>query len=1310
VDESGRSPEIQDDVARTREFDERFRALAAFSSDPITEVDESLRITYVSPGFTEAFGYSAEEVLGRLGLEYIHPEDTGALRDARARAVPDRTISNLRFRYRHKNGSWRWVELTACPYRTRSGDVRAVLINRDVTEHVEAQRKLQDQLTAERRIEQLSRHFLTAAADDFDAAIEHGLRSAAELAGADRVQFFALERGSVNKVYQWHCDEVEDRDWEYSDEAVAQWRWSGTKLMRGESIVVRRVSEMPEEAAPERESMIENGVRSYLAIPVVHRGTTIGFLDFLCIHGERAWSDQDVSRLGLLTDVFASALRRHRSEISRRESEQRLQALASRTSDSICEVAEDGSILFASASFGDLLGYEPADLNSIRAADLIHPDDRIDLERQLASQRRRQSDAITLQARARHRDGSWHWLEATARGFENSSGELRFAVVIRDVTQRRRAQEELEMQLALERRLTRLSNEFLDRGADEIDAGIQHALAVVGEMAGADRCWLVTWARESDATLQTYEWQAEGISPRPLRTGLADRRHQAWIFETLMRGDVVTIRRPEDLPESSAKVRDQMLETGVRSFLAIPIRAQETLVGVLGFHSVRQVREWSDRVINLFRLVAGIFTSALRRKRSEADLRESEERFRALAEHAQDPICEVDTDGRILFASPSFTDLLGYAREEIASLNLFSIVHEDDFESIRAELTQTRADAGAPSTLLYRARHREGHWIVLEGTAEFFKSASGDDRIVAVIRDVTERQRAQQALERQLDLETRIAVLSRRFLGVGPEEINRTVRESLADLAALAEADRSWLYWIDPRDESGAEVFEWHHPNVPSHAREISMAGFERFPVTVKKLMRGFVVHYPDMQNLPPGTEEEQREFRARGVRSYLCIPLQSGQRSVAFLGFETTRIEKKWNNEVITLLRLVGEIFVTARQRKHIEDDLRESQQQLMQAQKMEAVGTLAGGIAHDFNNQLTVMLGNARFVMRQVADEPELKDALTDLNRAAEHCAQLTRSLLAFSRRSTASPRALDVREVVRQVEELLRPLIPNSIEFFVTIPEDAGCVEADPTQLQQVLVNLAINARDAMPDGGQLELIVAARAVDTETAARVGLETPGDYVEISVMDTGHGIDEGTQKRIFEPFFTTKPLGQGTGLGLATAYGIVTECRGAILVDSIVGAGTKFRVLLPRSEPSDADEILESGPPVAVDAACILVVEDERAVGRFIRSTLERSDFTVVQTTNGDEALRLARTHRDHIDAVVTDVNMPEMDGFALARSLDAILPGVPVLFLSGSERPTGDGEDARTVVHWLQKPFGEEELVDTLRSILAAGGDRA
>lgn len=1284
------------------EAEERFRALTEYSTDPISEIAQDRSLIYVSPGFTKAFGYAPQEVLGQDALKHVHPDDIARVNAAHSGAHVDEVVPELRFRYRHKNGSWRWVELTGCPYRTSTGEIRAILINRDVTDRIEAASELKKQLEAERRVEELSRYFLAIGIDDFDRGIEQGLESAAELAGADRVKLYSLgsESNLARKFFQWNAEGVQPHEPNYSEEELAQYQWSGTRLLRGEKIVVPRVSEMPDEAIAEREALIRRGVRSYFAIPIRQGERTVGVIDFYAIETEKCWSEQEIARVELLADILASALRRQRAEVRRRQTEARFQTLAECASDSICELGLDGTILYASPRFSELSGYTREELNEMQLITLIHPEDREfnraeRLENLIANQ-----GTATIQSRVRHRNGTWRWIEFTMRQFSTPSDERRYVVVIRDVSDRQRQRSELEQQLQLERRLAALSRELLDRGADEIDDGIRHVLAVTGELAGADRCWLVsaTGGRSEDA--QNFEWCAEGISPRGNPTG--DREQRAWVAEQLANGDIVKVFDVEGLPEEASRVRNGMIENGIQSFLAIPIRSGESLMGVLGFHAVRAQRDWTDHEVNLYQIIAGMFTSALRRKLAEVHLRESEERFRALAEHAKDSICEFDRDGSFLYASPSFTDLLGFSRDEILGLNLVQLIHPSDLESMKEEYGDGRFDTEPRGALLYRVLHKNGHWVVLEGTATVFDGASGEKRVVAVLRDVTERQRVQQTLERQLDLETRIAVLSRRFLSVGTEEIDETIRESLSDLAVLAESDRSCLISFDWKTGEMRDVFEWHADQVPSHKSDLLRMDSRGYPWTTSQMQQGHVVHVPSIADFPNEADLERRSLEERGVMSFLGIPLHSENAPVGILCFETIEREKAWSAESITLLRVIGEIFVTALRRRNVEGNLRDSQQQLMQAQKMEAVGTLAGGIAHDFNNQLTVMLGNARYVLRQLEDEPDLKDALIDLNRAAEHCAQLTRSLLAFSRRSAISPRPLDPKVVVTQVQELLRPLIPSSIDFEIAMPGEADWVEADPTQLQQVLLNLAINARDAMPDGGSLIVNVRNRIVDEDSAARIGLARAGDYVELSVMDTGTGIDRETLKRVFEPFFTTKPLGQGTGLGLATAYGIVTETRGAIEVDTAVGSGTTFRVLLPSAQQPRAEMDSIESIEVTRGSGKVLVVEDEAAVRRFIQSALERAGFEVAQAEGGDEALALVEAH-DDFDAVVTDIDMPKMTGIELARKLESRLPGVPILFLSGSSRQLLDQPEAqRAVGSFLQKPFGEEEIVDELLRI--------
>ncbi|MFQ5418136.1 MAG: PAS domain S-box protein, partial [Myxococcota bacterium] len=1072
----------------------------------------------------------------------------------------------------------------------------------------------------------------------------------------------------------------------------------GHKLRKSEIINLPDIAALPEEAAHEREWMLSKGIRSYLAIPIHLGDDTIGYVDFLREREAASWSDQEV--------MLGSALRRHSAETAQHQSNLRLEALAEHAEDSICEISLDGKILYASPSFTDICGYTPEELRERDPFLLLHPDDRESLHADQLREMTVGAKADTSSFRMQHRDGRWRWLESTARPFRTSAGEDRIAVVIRDVTSRQESQVELEKQLMLERSLAQLSREFLDRGADEIEEGIRHALQITGTLARADRSWLICLSDRGDDEVQRYEWCAEGIPPRPLPTGFVERERQRWVFRRLAQGMAVRIPRVALLPDDASAVRDRLLEDGVRSFLAVPIRSGDDLIGVLGFHVIHDERDWSDHEISMFQLVAGMFNSALRRKSAEANLRESEARFRALAEHAVDPICEVDEAGAFLYASPSLTDLLGYGRDELDGLNFFSMIHPDDLEEMRAGYGAEGQGHVTPGTFVYRARHKNGEWVVLEGTASVFRGASNEVRTVAILRDVTDRQRAQRALERQLDLETRIAALSRRFLSAGDSELDGTIRDCLADLTAFAETDRSWLFAFEPSNGEMHGVFEWCREGIEEQSAILAGADQGDFPWFGPHVFRGQVIHVADVADLPPEAALEKRHLEQRGVRSFLGIPLHSGDSPVGVLGFETVSRTQSWSTERITLLRLVGEIFGTAMQRLRMEENLRNSQLQLLQAQKMEAVGTLAGGIAHDFNNQLTVMLGNARFVLGQVEDDPELKDALTDLNRAADHCAQLTRSLLAFSRRGAASPSSLSVSEVVSEAEELLRPLIPSSIDFEVSHHPTADRVEADATQLQQVLVNLAVNARDAMADGGSLVITTGSRHLDAAAAARLGLAESGKYVELAVIDTGSGIDDATLARVFEPFFTTKPLGEGTGLGLATAYGIVTECGGAIEVDTTVGAGTTFRVFLPVSSATAEARIDAPAAAVPRRPGTIVVVEDEGAVRRFVQRALERKGFETLSAGSGQEALDAIASHPGGIDAVVTDIDMPRMSGIALARKLAVTHPDLPILFMSGSQQELLDEPVAQEALgSFLQKPFTEEDLMGAVAG-LAAG----
>ena len=395
---------------------------------------------------------------------------------------------------------------------------------------------------------------------------------------------------------------------------------------------------------------------------------------------------------------------------------------------------------------------------------------------------------------------------------------------------------------------------------------------------------------------------------------------------------------------------------------------------------------------------------------------------------------------------------------------------------------------------------------------------------------------------------------------------------------------------------------------------------------------------------------------------------------------------------------------------RRRAEAALRESEDQLRQSQKMDAIGRLAGGVAHDFNNLLTVILGYGERLQGQLLEGDPKRDAVQEIHSAALRAAALTRQLLAFSRKQMLEPRVLDLNQILANTGDLLRRLIGEDIELEVRPDPRLGPVHADEHQMQQVIMNLAINARDAMPRGGRLTLATANAELDEASTHRHLQLPPGSYVTLTVSDTGTGMDAETRGRVFEPFFTTKELGKGTGLGLATVYGIVRQTGGDIWVYSEPGEGAVFRVFLPRHDYRPPAAPGERGSAAAVPlpsgSETVLLVEDEATVRDLMCGTLERQGYRVLTAGSGDEAVVVAARHLEPLHLLVTDVVMPGLRGPELAARLVTAHPRLRVLFISGY----ADDAVLRDAVRqghtaFLQKPFTRDALVLKVREVLDA-----
>ncbi|MBA3694488.1 MAG: response regulator [Acidobacteria bacterium] len=379
--------------------------------------------------------------------------------------------------------------------------------------------------------------------------------------------------------------------------------------------------------------------------------------------------------------------------------------------------------------------------------------------------------------------------------------------------------------------------------------------------------------------------------------------------------------------------------------------------------------------------------------------------------------------------------------------------------------------------------------------------------------------------------------------------------------------------------------------------------------------------------------------------------------------------------------------------------------EEQLKQSQKLESVGRLAGGIAHDFNNMLTAINGYSELTLRTLEGDHPLRRNIEEIKKAGDRSALLTHQLLAFSRQQVLQPVVLDLNEVIVDTSKMLERMIGEDIQLVLALEAETELVNVDPGQLSQIIMNMVVNARDAMPQGGKLTIETANIFLEPDEARqKVGI-LPGPYVMLAVCDTGHGINDQILQHIFEPFFTTKEIGRGTGLGLATVYGIVKQSGGNIEVDSKVGVGTTFKIYLPQvTERPEAAEIEETLAELPVATETILLVEDEELVRNLSRKILETCGYKVIEARNGLEALEVCENGDYEIDLLMTDVVMPQMGGRELAEKLSERLPNLQILFTSGyTDNAMARHGVIKTSTNFLQKPFTFNALARKVRQLL-------
>jgi PAS domain S-box-containing protein len=705
---------------------------------------------------------------------------------------------------------------------------------------------------------------------------------------------------------------------------------------------------------------------------------------------------------------------------------------------------------------------------------------------------------------------------------------------------------------------------------------------------------------------------------------------------------------------------------------------------------------------------------------AEEALRTEKQRFQTLSENAPFGTVMIDKDGTFKYINPKFRELFGYDLNDIPDgRTWFRKAYPDPTYRHHVisdwvndnDLGSSRSGEKISRTLTVTCKDRTEKIInflpVKLETGEYLMSCV----------DITEGKKAEEALKKSEEESKRLSQENAIMAEIGriissTLNINDVYERFAEKVRELIPFDRITIHIVNLRDNTlsvayvtGLDVA--HHDKGGS----LPIAGS-----SIEEAIRtrtNILIQIEDLKKVADGFSDLLSNFQA-GIRLLMAIPLISKDDVIGVLHLQSCN-PNAYSDKDLRLAERVGNEIAGAianaqlfAERKQAEEAKAALQEQLRQSQKMESIGQLAGGVAHDFNNILTVIHGYSELVMNSLDSGNPIREDVKEIKAAAERASTLTRQLLAFSRKQVLQPKVIDLNTLVSNMAKMLRRMIGEGIELNTIWGDDLGSIKADPGQIEQVILNLAVNARDAMPNGGKLTIETANVELDQDYANLHLSIVPGTYVMLSVSDTGVGMTPEVRERVLEPFFTTKEKGKGTGLGLSTVYGIVKQSGGNIWIYSEPGQGSTFKIYLPRVE-EEADSMLQSSVVGTQSEQCsetILLVEDEKMVRNLALTILKRQGYKVLEAENGDAALRTVQEQNGNpIHLMLTDVVMPGMSGHDLSDRLKPQCPGMKVIYMSGytDEAIVEKHGLSAPGIHYLQKPFPPDTLVKKVRSVL-------
>jgi PAS domain S-box-containing protein len=1022
-----------------------------------------------------------------------------------------------------------------------------------------------------------------------------------------------------------------------------------------------------------------------------------------------------------MAELNKSAIQNKLAEEELIRSEERYRSLVELSPDMIALHSRGRYVYMNPAGIKLLRAAGPGDLIGKSTFETIHPDCT-----EIVKERHRQLEQgkeVPLREEKYIRlDGTIVDVEAAAAPIF-FQGEPMVQVIARDITERKQTEEALRKSKEEATRLAKEA-EILARIGRIISSTLRieevydRFAEEVSKLIPLDRICISLVKPEAGMTENAYVW---GVKVGDRKAGNSYPL-TASIGEEIIRTRKSLLVQTEDQDEV-IRYSPHLLTTfqaGLRSMLSVPLISKDQVIGILHIRSLR-TDAYTAREVKLAEEVgnqiAGTIASASlygELKEAKETLQKREEEFRELYDHAPLGYHEYNREGKITRVNKTDLEMLGYKAEEMIGQPMWKFNFEEEFakEQILAKLAG-RLPPGSNLVRTYRRKDGSTFPALIED--RLLKDERGEIiGIRCTIQDITERKRAEEVQRKSEEEAKRLAQENAIMAEIGQ------IISSTLNIDEVYELFSEKVKKLLPYDRITVNLIKDGNTLTDRYVEGESIPGRNMgdiFPLggtfteAVIQNRKGLVVDSQDENGIAAKYPGLLPEIRA-GLRSFLSVPLISGDQPIGSLHFRSKGYgvysEKDMKLAESIANQIAGAIANAQlfSKQERAEKEKASLQQQLHQSQKMEAIGKLAGGIAHDFNNLLTIINTHAQLALMELRNLDPLKGKLESIQKAGERAANLTRQLLAFSRRQVVDMKVIDLNALLQELGKMLIRVIGEDIELSTVLDKDLGRVKVDPGQIEQVILNLVVNAKDAMPSGGKLTIETANMELDQEyTHSHLNMK-PGRYVMLSVSDTGVGMSPEVRERVFEPFFTTKEKGKGTGLGLSTVYGVVKQSGGYIWVYSEPGQGTTFKIYLPQvDEPLEEEvrkRVVKDRLPGGRET--ILVVEDEEEVRKLAVGILQKQGYRILEASNGGDAFLICEQAKEPVHLLMTDVVMPGLNGPELARRLGSFHPEMKVLFMSGyTDNAIFQQGVLDHGMFFLQKPFSVEGLARKVREVL-------